>query len=234
MITTEFSICYTWELGSDNMDSFSEYLKPTRLCDFAQVPEIRNTTSKLTEKLVNGRLIFNCICRFVKELPYRLEDWDVKASETLRKGWGMCSGKTNLLVAMSRSSGIPARYRISKFKTEAMLWKWVAEQDNGLAGLMGDPLPEQDHIMAEVYLDGWEVYDPSRDLAFEEGLRRLGIPLARKPVTRAGVNPQLIILASIDEWAQNRQQARRFRENRQRIFPRINKQLDKIRLLGRR
>lgn len=206
---------------------------PTHLCDFGEGPEIGDTTSRLIEKLLDKRQMFNSVYQFVKELPYRLEDWDVKASETLRKGWGMCSGKTNLLVAMLRSVEIPARYRILKIKSEGTLWKWIAKQNDELARLMGEPSPEQDHMVADVYLDDWEIYDPSRDLAFEEGLRRLGIPLERKPLADAGGNPQGVILASIDEWARDRQRARRFRENRRLIFSRINEQFDKIRLLGR-
>ena len=155
--------------------------------------------------------MFNCVYQFVKELPYGFEDWNIKASETLQKGWGMCSGKTNLLVAMSRSLEIPARYRIFKIKAEGALWKWIAKQNSELALQMGAPYPEQDHITADVYLGGWETYDPSRDVAFEEGLKRLGIPLERKPIIDLNGNPHLILLASIDEWAQNRQRARRFR-----------------------
>ena len=211
------------------MDSLSEYLQSTRLCDFERVPEIRGTVGKLTEKLVGNRQKFNCVYQFVKELPYGLEDWDVKASETLRKGWGMCSGKVNLLVAMSRSLGIPARYRIYKINAERTLWQWIAKQNSELATQLGKPLLEQDHITVDIYLDGWEIYDPSRDPAFEEGLRRLGIPLERTPVTDTDGNSQLTVLASIDEWARNRQLARHFIRNRQQLFSRVNEQLDRIR-----
>jgi len=213
------------------MHSLGEYLKPTLLCDFDQAPDIGEIALRLTEGLIDRRQMFDRIYQFVKELPYGLEDWNIKASETLRKRRGMCLGKTNLLIAMSRWLGIPARYRIFKIKSEGTLWKWVAKQDSELASQMGDPSAEQDHIVAEVYLDGWEVWDPTRDHAFEEGLKRLGIPLERKLITHGG-KPHLIILASIDEWAQNRQRARRFRNNRQLIFSRINQQFDQIRFFG--
>lgn len=146
----------------------------------------------------------------------------------------MCSGKSNLLIAMSRSLSIPARYRIIKIKAEGTLWRWVAKQDSGLGRQMGEPELQQDHIVAEIYLDGWEVYDASRDPAFEQGLRRLGIPLERKPVTASSGNLQELILASIDEWAENRQRARRFREDRQSVFSRVNRQFDRIRALAKR
>jgi len=223
-----------WDKLEAIMDSLGEYLKPTYLCDFDQVPNIGDTATRLTEKLEDKREMFKRIYRFVKELPYGLEDWDVKTSDTLRKRWGMCSGKTSLLVAMLRSLGIPARYRISKIKPEGTLWRWVASRDGELARQMGNPSPEQDHVMAEVYIDGWEACDPSRDPAFEEGLRRLGIPLERKLVTDPSGNPQSVTLASIDKWAENRQRARRFRENRRLIFSRVNEQFDRIRSLGGR
>ena len=218
------------------MNSFIEYLKPTRLCDFDRNPEIKEKALQLSGKQLDKQQVFNHISHFVKELPYGLDDWDVSASQTLtlRKGWGMCSGKTNLLVAMLRLLSLPVRYRICKIEPEQELWKWLAEQDEQLASQLGIAPPEQDHVEAEVYLNGWKAYDPSRDSAFEEGLRKLGIPLERKPVTHVGGSPQSIILASIDEWMQNRQRARRFRQNRELVFSMVNEQLDKIRLLGKR
>lgn len=218
--------------AATNMDSLGEYLGPTLLCDFDRSPSIRSVAKRLTEGMVDHRQIFNSVYQFVRRLHYRLEDWDVTASETLNKSWGMCSGKTNLLVAMLRSLGIPARYKVYRIESEGKLWKWVAKQDHNLARQMGEPTREQDHVTAEVYLDSWESYDPSRDPTFEEGLRRLGIPLERKPATVAGGKLELTVLASIDEWAQSRQRARRFREDRKLVFSQINKQFDKIRLLG--
>jgi transglutaminase-like putative cysteine protease len=88
------------------------YLQPSGLCDYDRSIEIRLKTQELIAGSRNRGEVFNSIFAFVKEMPYGLEDWDLKASDILRKGWGMCSGKTNLLVAMLRSAGIPARYRI--------------------------------------------------------------------------------------------------------------------------
>ena len=144
----------------------------------------------------------------------------------------MCSGKTNLLVAMARSLEIPARYMVIKIESEATLWKWIANQDTELPRQIGEPATEQDHVLAEIYIHSWETYDTSRDFAFEEGLRRLGISLERKLVSQTTGNSP-IVLASFDEWAQNRQRVRLFRENRQEIFSRINGEIEKIRYLGR-
>jgi len=209
------------------MNDLDYYLSATRLCDFDREPAIQNKALKLTQGCADKQERVERIYQFVKELPYGLEDWDVKASETLRKGWGMCCGKTNLLVAMSRALFIPARYRIFKIKAEQRLLEWVAGRDRELATQLGDLPMEQDHLDCEVYLEGWKAYDPARDPLFEEGLKRLGIPLEREPATES------IILASIDEWAENRQKNRRFREQRQALFARVNEQLDRIRLLGK-
>jgi transglutaminase-like putative cysteine protease len=209
------------------MDELDYYLSATRLCDFDRDPAIPAKATELTQGCTDNQERFEQIYHFVKELPYGLEDWDVKASETLRKGWGMCCGKTNLLVALSRVLLIPARYKVFKIKAEQRLLEWVAGQNKELAIQLGDLPREQDHLECEVYLKGWKAYDPARDSPFEKGLKKLGIPLEREPVTGS------IILASIDEWAENRQKNRRFREQRQALFARVNEQLNKIRLLGK-
>ena len=68
------------------MGSLTEYLKPTCLCDFDEVPEIRATAQRLTMNLPDIGQVVQTIYRHVKEFPYGLEDWNIKASETLRKG----------------------------------------------------------------------------------------------------------------------------------------------------
>lgn len=209
------------------MNDLDYYLSTSRLCDFDREPAIQDKALKLTQRCHDTQERVEQIYHFVKELPYGLEDWDVKASETLRKGWGMCCGKTNLLVALSRALLIPARYKVFKIKAEQRLLEWVAGRDKELTTQLGDLPMEQDHLDCEVYLKGWKTYDPARDSLFEEGLKRLGIPLEREPVT------QSMILASIDEWAENRQKNRRFREQRQAIFARVNEELNRIRLLGK-
>jgi transglutaminase-like putative cysteine protease len=215
------------------VNELNSYLLPTELCDFDRDPSVREKAAELARDCKDERERFNRIYRFVKELPYGLEDWDVRASDTLKKGWGMCCGKTNLLVAMSRALLIPARYRVFRIKAEGRLLAWVIEQDTELAGLLGHLPREQDHLECEAYLDGgWHNYDPARDSALEDGLRKLGIPLEREPIVGDGGTARFVILASIDEWARKRQEGRRFREGREALFARLNRQFAKIRLLG--
>lgn len=216
------------------MDRPDSYLLSTRLCDFDRDSFVKEKAVEVAQGCTGPKDRFDRLCRFVKELPYGLEDWDVRASDTLRKGWGMCCGKTNLLVAMSRALLIPARYRVFKIKTESRLLEWVAEQHGDLRIQLADLPAEQDHLDCEAYLDGcWRNYDPARDYDMENGLRELGISLEREPVIGADGVPHFAILASIDEWTKKRQENRRFRDGRDAVFALANEQLVKIRLLGR-
>lgn len=215
------------------MERIEEYLQATGLCDFDIGAAVRDRASRLAQGCTDSRQRFQRVHDFVRELPYGLEDWDVKASDTLAKGWGMCCGKTNLLVAMSRALSIPARYRIFKIKAERRLLKQVMEQNKSVAAQFGNLPPVQDHVQCEVYLGGWRVYDPSRDSAFENGLRKLGIPLERVPVVDAQGAVHYEILASIDDWARARQNDRKVREDRELVFARVNVELDKVRRVGR-
>ena len=215
------------------MNELNSYLLPTELCDFDRDPSVREKAAELARDCKHERERFHRVYQFVKELPYGLEDWDVRASDTLKKGWGMCCGKTNLLVALSRALLIPARYRVFRIKAEGRLLAWVIEQDTELAGLLGHLPREQDHLECEAYLgSGWHNYDPARDSALEDGLGRLGIPQEREPIVGDGGTARFMILASIDEWARKRQESRRFREGREAVFDRVNRQFAKIRLLG--
>ncbi len=215
------------------MSKIESYLQPTELCDFDTDSQVRARAMELAQGCAGDWQKFDRIYGFVKALPYGLEDWDVRASETLRKGWGMCCGKTNLLVAMSRVLMIPARYKVFRIRAESRLLQWVAEQEGELLTQLGGLPLEQDHLECEVCLDGaWRNYDPSRDPAMEAGLERLGIPLDREPVADADGVVRFVRLASIDEWARERQQVRRFREGRQALFARVNRQLGRIRQIG--
>ncbi len=215
------------------MERTEEFLQPSGLCDFDTCGAIRDRAARLARGCGDNQEKFLRVFEFVRELPYGLEDWDVKASATLAKGWGMCCGKTNLLVAMSRALSVPARYRIFQIKAERRLLRQVTGQNRSLAAPLGSLPPVQDHVQCEAYLGGWRVFDPSRDMGLENGLRKLGMPLERVPVADARGAVHYDILASIDEWARGRQESRTVRDDRELVFARANVELDKVRRLGR-
>jgi transglutaminase-like putative cysteine protease len=210
------------------IESIEQYLQPSVLCDFDRSPDIIEKARSLTSVCRTEHEKFRRIFSFVKELPYGLDDWDVAASETLSKGWGMCSGKTNLLVALLRCAGIPSRYRIYAIKSERRFWGKVVSFESRRS-FVGDSPIEQDHVDCEVWLDEWIACDPTSDTALERGLLALGVPLERQPVLDGDGKVPFLRLACFDEWAMERQDSRRFREGRRETFAGINDILWRIR-----
>ena len=215
------------------MDMLGQFLKATDLCDFDRCAAIRETAGLVAEGSAADEERLERVYRYVKEFPYGLEDWDIKASETLAKGWGMCCGKTNLLVAMLRALSIPARYRIFKARPEPLLVGYLTAQGGGGAVRPEHPSESADHVQCEAWVDGWQVRDPSRDAALERGLQRLGIPIERIPVVSADGVVHYQSLASLDDWARDRQAGRNIREQRHSVFAGVNRQFEKIRQVGR-
>jgi len=209
-----------------------KYLITSGLCDFNRSPAIRRKAMQVTTGARNRRQRFDRIFACVKELQYGLEDWDVKASTTLRKGWGMCSGKTNLLVALLRSIGIPARYRIYSLKADNALWEYLDDKDS-TAGLIGKLSDTRDHVDCEVWLGKWVDCDPGRDSDMEKGMVKLGLTLERHKVADAGGKVLYTRLANFDEWAKDRQKRRTFRSDRIDAFRRVNADFEKLRKLGK-
>jgi transglutaminase-like putative cysteine protease len=203
-----------------------ENLKPTALCDFDAAPEIKTVALEVVAEYSFTYQKTACIRDFIKSLPYRYDDWDVKASDTLKRGWGMCSGRTNLLVAMLRSLNIPARYCILKCQAELELFQWLIDQDAELERILGEPYAEVYHINAEVFLDNrWQAVDPLRDPALEAGMSTLGIPVEMQVINRSSIT-------SFDEWAVSRQSSIRIKEGRQTMLKLMNDQLEKLRMVS--
>jgi transglutaminase-like putative cysteine protease len=176
--------------------------------------------------------MFDSIFSFVKEMPYGLEDWDLKASDILKKGWGMCSGKTNLLLAMLRSAGIPARYRVYRIRADSKLWNALGK-DSDNTERMSELGEERDHVDCEVWLGQWVDCDPGRDTAMERGIVSLGGRLERQVVTDSRGRARYLRLASFDLWAKERQARRAFRSDRSDVFSEVNQGIEKLRQLGR-
>ena len=216
----------------DPVKALERYVQPSELCDFDGSPQIGAKAEELTQGCTTARQKFHHLFDYVKELPYGLEDWDVTASETLAKGWGMCSGKTNLLVAMLRSIGIPSRYRVYQINAEVSLWTKVTDQIE-LARRLGPAPRQQDHVDCEVWLGKWITCDPARDTALERGMKALGMPLQREVIPDASGNIGYTILSYFDDWARERQRRRMIRKERPETFAMANEQFSQIRSLGK-
>jgi hypothetical protein len=58
------------------------------------------------------------ISEFVRFIPYRIGFWNFKASRTLQLGFGMCTTKTNLQVALMRACDLDAAFGEIEFPSE--------------------------------------------------------------------------------------------------------------------
>ena len=208
------------------------YLQPSGLCDFDRSDAIGLKMRELTAGCRNRVERFDRIFAFVRELPYGLEDWDLKASDILSKGWGMCSGKTNLLVALLRSAGIPARYRVYRIKADSQLWDKLGKGSKSKER-MRELGQERDHVDCEAWLGRWMDCDPGRDTDMEKGIVRLGGKLERQVMCDSKGRGRYLRLANFDQWARDRQARRAFRSDRVDVFAEVNKGIEKIRQLGR-
>lgn len=92
------------------MDVGKAYLCPTELCDFDN-KVIKTEARRIAGGIVDPKEAAVKIFYFVRDqIPYGLDRFDVKASDTLGNRVGTCVQKTNLQVALLRACGIPARY----------------------------------------------------------------------------------------------------------------------------
>jgi transglutaminase-like putative cysteine protease len=95
-----------------------EYLSPTKVCDF-ETSDIRMKGYLITKNSYSEKQKAIDIFNFVRdEIKYRFDYSYTKASETLKKGYGNCFNKSNLQIALLRSCGIYAGYKVYMIKKE--------------------------------------------------------------------------------------------------------------------
>ena len=126
----------------------------TTLCDHEH-PEIQRRAVRLRRATPTSTA--QAIFHFVQSMPYRFGHWNERASDTLRRGVGMCTTKANLQVALMRAAGLEAGFvetpmpmsRLGKLMPDA----WLALMRN-----------EVRHYFAAVKLNGqWWACDASYD-----------------------------------------------------------------------
>jgi hypothetical protein len=64
-----------------NQADFSKELMPTVLCDFDTASDIKAAALRVASDGRNPGQSTESICNFIKQMPYRYDDWDVKADE---------------------------------------------------------------------------------------------------------------------------------------------------------
>lgn len=167
---------------------------PATLCD-SDHPEIRRQAVRL--RRATPASTAEAVLQFVQRMPYRFGPWQERASDTLRKGVGMCTTKTNLQVALMRACGLRAGFAEFPIAT-AFLGMFMPE------GWRALQRPTVRHYYGAVMLGGrWHAADASFcDACFE--ITKDSHPEAqpyRRPTLAEGrpYVPALMVL-QIDPW----------------------------------
>ena len=135
----------------------------TVFCDVNH-PAVSRLAKQLADGETNPRKITEAVFNHVRDnIRFGLDVVQVKASETLAKGYGVCWNKALLMVALLRSNRIPARLAYNPVKREFMM------------PAMGDAvqtLPEiMNHCFVQVLLDDkWISIDATLDKAIYQKL----------------------------------------------------------------
>jgi len=129
---------------------------PETLCD-VEHPAIRRQAARL--RRASPASTAEAVLKFVHGFPYRFGAWQERASDTLARGVGMCTTKTNLQVALLRAAGLEAGFveipMSTKVLGKLMPTGWLALQR-----------PTVKHYFAAVKLGGrWHGCDSSYDYA---------------------------------------------------------------------
>ena len=149
-----------WKIS--NKEELPEFLRASELCD-CDHPLLKATAERITEEARTPKDAAIKIFYFVRDkIPlFFINPW-ITASETLRIGKGSCLTKATLQVALLRSVGIPARFRIMEFKgNDPEEWEGI------LPRFAVSRMPERFlHYFAEVYIeDRWIMADATFDKA---------------------------------------------------------------------
>ncbi len=142
----------------------SQYLEPTELCDWDN-PDILRRAKEIREKSQSQQETALNIFYYVRDdIVFSINDSKTKASQTLRTGFGDCGSKTNLHVALLRASGIPARYHVSKCRSDSLkgiIPEWLFNRMPKVAS----------HFWPEVYLsEKWIACEGMLDRDLYSGL----------------------------------------------------------------
>lgn len=158
------------------------YLQETPLCDFSH-PLIQTLKNNLFENLVETEKIANKAYDYLRShIAYAFDVWPVMASETGQKKEGMCFNKSNVMIALLRSMGIPSVY--SFFWISKNGFRFTSNPE------MFDKIqPRTVHAYVEVYLEKQKVWRRYVDTS-------LDFPL-RKVLQAQGYNPFQNILTDL-------------------------------------
>ena len=121
------------------------YLEETIFCDYKN-PAVRTLAEEVDAAGKTPAEVAKAAFLLVREkIIFGFDLWQVKASATVQKGYGMCSNKALVLVAVLRHHGIPARLAYVPMRRQGLDPAW------GRMGFMMSRV--LNHVIAEVCLD---------------------------------------------------------------------------------
>lgn len=131
-------------------------LDETRYCDHSH-ESIRQAAESITQGIRDRRQWIQRVFHFVRdEIVFGGDLWAVRASDTLKKGYGACYNKNLLFIALMRRAGVPARLMANPmqktFMKPAMGMAYVTVSHPFL------------HCFSRVWIaDRWRDVDPTLD-----------------------------------------------------------------------
>ena len=140
-----------------------EFLKESLFCD-CNNKQVVERAIELTSRIKNDKEKAKALFYFVRDkVKYGFDWWNKKASETLAKKYGMCTNKSNLLIAMLRACEIPSGYGVLRVNAQEYFGPIM------LPFFKNRVSSSSVHVYCHVYLDGkWIKCDPSTDLELSE------------------------------------------------------------------
>ena len=140
---------------NDNLKSIN-HLKETYFCDYNH-PAIRSTVKGLMKASKDPIDLTKSIFMLVRDgIIFGGDIWQIKASETLKKGYGACWNKNLLLIALLRYCKIPSQLKANPMRNDFMKPAMGAAYFT-----VSNPFY---HCFTEVYLNGrWIAIDPTLD-----------------------------------------------------------------------
>ncbi len=176
----------------------------------ADHPAIRDHAAALTAGLETTAEKAVALYRWVRdEVRYTMGSWNQTASETLTLRVGTCSNKANLLVALARSIGIPAAFRVQYVDVKTYF-------EGGFIPMLKKMVRDVTiHVYVALWIDGeWVKCDPADDRALSESIVAI-VPHAivldfdgkndsTIPFRKEGIRSDVGPVASIDEQLSRR------------------------------
>lgn len=143
------------------------FLAATEFCDCGN-PDIVEAAKSLCKAKTTEKEQAKAIFQFVRDdIKSGMDRFNVTASETLKKRYGGCVGKSNLQIALLRAMTIPARYAAVKLDKEVLR----SLNTFALSKLAFAKIPPLlPHVVCSVYLDNHWIF---AEAAFDKEIYRL-------------------------------------------------------------